>query len=162
MWNCQKLSKRGPNLVPSHLPTAGDRSQESGKRSGSEEWESYGGGGGRMLETARGVFLWPLLASERTQYQMNPFSLWGRTGKVQSRQRNKTAELEVFRWQIINAFSLRNCKQAEKGLTWREWSKTEIKALMPKLLSSPLSAEEPWMQLGRLLAPNAFWKELVT
>ena len=28
---------------------------------------------------------------------------------------------------------MRNCKQAEKGLTWREGSKTEIKALMPKL-----------------------------
>lgn len=134
-----------------------NQAREAGQRSGKLPW-----GRGRLLETAKGAFLWPLLASDRTWCQTGPFSWWGGRGKVQRRQRNKTTKLEVFLWQIINAFSLRNCKQAEKGLTWREWSKTEIKALMPKLLQKPLSAEEPWMQLGRLWEPNTFWNELVT
>lgn len=74
--------------------------------------------------------------------------------KLQSRQRNKRMKLEVFRWQIINAFSLRNCKQAEKGLTWREGSKTWNKSFDAQVALQPQSTVKSQMQLGRLLTPK--------
>lgn len=46
-------------------------------------------------------------------------------------------KLEVFQWQIINAFSLRNCKQAEKRSNLKRMIKDRNKSFDAQVASGP-------------------------